>query len=458
MAGIRITLKETGQQSIARLWVYNPNEEKEPDYLIHFRRPETYNGEFGFDWMRDNYKEICSDYEKLKKEYYDAEKNEKVELGHKEYFVPWLSMFPKQEEDELKQEVKLKIEIETLNNYQIQDDDYIEIPSKAGIRFNPDTFKVSEINENTLVEVICETPLIIDTTIEVFSKNNKCIVGKLNVFKNDISYKLNVRFVEVKLKGRLQKQTNNIKNILDFSQNVTMVESPILPNGKKIESLKLDKVIANWKEYIKEKEIYFKQMFKQSLIEYEPIKNKKGKIDFREIEINFGNYIINSQNEKNRDKINIISIDLDAIVCDLTYFLECLKEVYKSKYEQEKGVTVFIMPIITRFPDETNNGKIDYHDGIADDIFSSGRYILMAYKSDNFRDSTLVHEAAHTLGLVHSFQERTLDNGREVVSQHIFEYGTTDNIMDYSLNSDTFWKWQWKKMQEDTNDLEIIKH
>jgi len=22
----------------------------------------------------------------------------------------------------------------------------------------------------------------------------------------------------------------------------------------------------------------------------------------------------------------------------------------------------------------------------------------------------------------------------------------------------SFWRWQWKKMQEDTNDLEIIKH
>ena len=58
MAGIRITLKETGQQSIARLWVYNPNEEKEPDYLIHFRRPQNYEGEFGFDWVRDEYIEI----------------------------------------------------------------------------------------------------------------------------------------------------------------------------------------------------------------------------------------------------------------------------------------------------------------------------------------------------------------------------------------------------------------
>lgn len=73
MAGIRITLKETGQQSVARLWVYTPPESKkkeEPDYLIHFRRPETYDGEFGFDWMRDNYHDntvIDSDYEELKK-------------------------------------------------------------------------------------------------------------------------------------------------------------------------------------------------------------------------------------------------------------------------------------------------------------------------------------------------------------------------------------------------------
>ena len=71
MAGIRITLKETGQQSIARLWVHTPPEsekKEEPDYLIHFRRPETYNGEFGFDWMRDDYSTVCNNYEELKKE------------------------------------------------------------------------------------------------------------------------------------------------------------------------------------------------------------------------------------------------------------------------------------------------------------------------------------------------------------------------------------------------------
>ncbi|WP_169313175.1 hypothetical protein [Ornithobacterium rhinotracheale] len=50
-----------------------------------------------------------------------------------------------------------------------------------------------------------------------------------------------------------------------------------------------------------------------------------------------------------------------------------------------------------------------------------------------------------------------MDNGREVVSKHIFKTGTTDNVMDYSVNSDVFWKWQWQKMQEDTNDLILEK-
>ena len=72
MAGIRITLKETGQQSVARLWVYSPSKsetEEALNFLIHFRRPDNYDGEFGFDWMRDDYNTVCNNYKELKKEY-----------------------------------------------------------------------------------------------------------------------------------------------------------------------------------------------------------------------------------------------------------------------------------------------------------------------------------------------------------------------------------------------------
>ena len=107
MAGIRITLKETGQQSIAQTMGFTIL--MKPDFLIHFRRPEDYYGEFGFDWMRDDYSTICNNYEELKKEYYDCEKNEKVELlKDKEYFVPWFSMLPKQKD------VKLALKLENI--------------------------------------------------------------------------------------------------------------------------------------------------------------------------------------------------------------------------------------------------------------------------------------------------------------------------------------------------------
>ena len=182
--------------------------EIERKYLIHFRRPDNYEGEFGFDWMRDNYKEICNDYEALKKEYYDAEKKEKVEIEGQEYFVPWLSMFPNQKG------VKLNLEVEKIDDYQVRDDDYIELPAKAGVSFNPDTFKVSEINQNTMVEVICETPLISDTTIEVLNKNNKRVVGKLNVFANNEILSLDIKFVKVCKDRHLQllKEKNEIRN------------------------------------------------------------------------------------------------------------------------------------------------------------------------------------------------------------------------------------------------------
>ena len=452
MAGIRITLKETGQQTIARLWVHNPNEEKEPDYLIHFRRPETYDGEFGFDWMRDNYKEICSDYEKLKKEYYDAEKNEKVELGHKEYFVPWLSIFPKQEDDKLKQEVKLRIEVEVLNNYQIQDDDYIKIPSKAGIIFNPDKIKVSDINNDTTIEVICKEPLEKNICITVLDKNN-IEVGKLNVIKNDITYKLNIRFIKVKFRGKIEQNKAGIKNKLNFSLGKT---TALPPSGQEIvQNLDMKDRMNEWVKYVETSEENFNLKLCQALIKYCPIKIDN-KIDYRNIELNFDSFIVGTASKSkgiNRVKSSITSIDLDAIACYMEEFILGLKEIYEEKYGTEKGVIVFLLPITVRytnFPD-TNIG---YHDGFADEVFKEGRYIMLTNKTSDFKYFTLLHEIGHTLGLFHSFQEKQIDEkGRKIIPTHTFKEGFTENIMDYNIFPVSFWKWQWIEMHKDDLDL-----
>lgn len=63
----------------------------------------------------------------------------------------------------------------------------------------------------------------------------------------------------------------------------------------------------------------------------------------------------------------------------------------------------------------------------------------------------------HTLGLFYSFQTETVDHDRPVTPEHTFRYQTTENIMDYSIKTFTFWKYQWDKMRLDNHDLELIQ-
>ena len=457
MAGIRITLKETGQQSIARLWVHTPPESKkkeEPDYLIHFRRPEDYYGEFGFDWMDSNYKsniikefqygnetKNLNDYESLKKEYYDCEKNEKVELSkNKEYFVPWLSIFPKQEDDKLKQEddklkqeVKLKIEVEKLNNYQIQDDDYIEIPSKAGISFNPDKIKVSEINENTTIEVICKKPLVNDICVSVLDKN-KQEVGKLNVIKNNDNYHLSIQLVKI-----IANKGNDIAN---------------------------QEIFKNFSPYeVKVIQEELQKYYNQPLIhlKFLPIKDLTIDIDkFRK----------NGVLSFDQDKAGNISL--------LRVLDNFEKEIFNEYFKGFKGIVVFLSSI---FKNNLNAGHAKIYPLDNHYLFISPYLVGDVDK----RSLVITHEIGHTLGLDHSSEmssyflnkkmiEKSVEklenvsyNGRtytreqyikvklkeleKVVPKFLFNYSTNDNIMekDNNITQKSFWRWQWLKMQEELN-------
>jgi len=125
------------QQDVEATLLTSDQEEQEEEidlkFIAKLERLDGYKGEFGFDWMRDDYKTICEDYEKLKKEYTPTK------IHGKDYFVPWLSLFPKQKN------VKLKLIITEIEG-TATDTDIIKLPSKSGIQFEPNELKVSEAN------------------------------------------------------------------------------------------------------------------------------------------------------------------------------------------------------------------------------------------------------------------------------------------------------------------------
>ena len=84
-------------------------------------------------------------------------------------------MFPKQEN------VKLKLTITEIEGTP-KDIDIIKLPTKNGIKFEPNELKVSEAN-NTEITVICESPLNNNFVISLLDKDDE-EVGKLNIFKN----------------------------------------------------------------------------------------------------------------------------------------------------------------------------------------------------------------------------------------------------------------------------------
>jgi len=454
-------------------------------FLIHFRHSSTYNGEFGFDWMRDEYiypitlvngtmKELCVDIAKLKTEYKTTDVVDDVSSYDKDYYCSFLNLM-------LNQEATLDLEVEELE---------VLSSDSTGIIFessNPDlTITPATVPLNTLIaagkknkplggiasrdyylatnqiKVKCNKAFTKNEQIKVFAKlkdtttgsEDKLEVGKMMVMKNDQIYKLKARFVEVRLRGKITANNLSLgtENALDFSAGTSVASIPSAGISNSI-PLTLSTTISNWKSHIENNENDFKNKFNQALIKYERLP------DYKTLRVDFRNFTVGtSSGGTGIDKIkkSITSIDIDAIACDMEEFLNGLHEMYATENTPETGIIVFLLPIIIRYSNPPAGVRVDYLDGFSDDIFSSGKYIMMTKYSSSLRKETLVHEAAHTLGLFHSFQTATKDHGRDVTPDYTFEYATTDNIMDYSVNVNTFWKWQWKKMKLDTTDLELI--
>jgi len=457
------------------------------NFLVHFEIDENnYDGSFGFDWMRNEYKHICPYYAKLKEEYRDCNDNTLWKPQGREYFIPWVALRKGQKN------VKLKISIERLNTLPIEDTDTIQFTQQNGISFSVADINVKEIINKGFVEVelYCNTVSEKDRLYKVFDGKGN-IVGKLNIFRNKTTYQLDVRFVEVKFKGSVtQDPPENAKNMNDVeklilirdSGNINILSRRIynftdnttktFVEGGTTEPQSLNQIetIDKWKQYIEENEEFFKKLLNQSLIDYNPIKeNNEIKYEVMEIDLGFftiGNNPLGSKNWLIRESFKDLkpNSNSNSVVCDLYklregiiahYLLSYLKDyTLNAVQERTKGVTFFILPIMIDGP--TNDEILDALSDDLDknDIKNSSRYVLLLRYTEKLKKNTIVHEAAHTLGLTHTYREE----GNDIKPKVFFRKDETKNIMDEGKkfkDNNLFWKWQWDTMIKDS-DLKPI--
>lgn len=402
--------------------------------IVQFRPNKNWKGEFGFDWIRladtklfnDNsfknivaYQYFDSTYAKkvdnsnsnyvnkydgsfkadeamfnnLKKEYnpfsipWKTYKDKSGKEIAEEYYIPWLS---------LKKDKEAKITFFA----EIKDEaDYLEFTKSDYFSFTPDKIEIKGKKKISLddfeVTIKCIKEFTTDQTIELKAfKAEKgttieAIVGKINVWANDVTKhkKKDVVFVKIK--------TPEIK----------------IGDGERVPSVTDEKKRIN--QYLEQAYI---QLSDSSIIVELDLTAEK----------DFNDFITSSQIDSDKSSGGK-SLD--------SYLKSKLEKAYPGKYN--KHFKAFY------FAEDGYNAGGGHVSG-----YSAPRadYVVV-FKSKN--DQTAAHEFLHAMNLPHTFtnKETTSD------ALFTYEFTKTDNLLDYShrlgsgnnSNRCSLFYWQWKQ-------------
>ncbi|SEA53039.1 zinc metalloprotease, partial [Bizionia paragorgiae] len=383
-----------------------------PKVIVDFRPSKSYDGEYGFDYMRDKnkkdkltYKDILgtnktvistttkkkenkftkyttdAKYKELKCDFYDSidiDWHKNPDGSHYEYIQSWLSIYPKETQT-------LSLQVETIEN-----------PKKLDLTFeyNKTLFKLNtekipaqskgkkRLKDHLTIECIKEFNT--DQIIKVLYGKRQ--LGQLNVLKNDKANRKKVEVVFVKVNTQLFSGTVKKGKTTgeDAFLKKYLTQAYIQPNIiEEVLDLTADTT--------------FNKTFDTK---------SKGYIDNR---TGLHDYLNKKMDTKYKDYLKV-------------YFIpdEC--------------------------PSFNKAGtKVGRVNGQAKDI-SSDAVVLF----DGHNTSTTTHESLHALGLYHTFS-------RDKNHPYSYKKGETYNIMDYSHQSRygskkriMTWLWQWKKLWTNT--------
>ena len=379
-----------------------------PKVLVNFRTGNSYDGEYGFDWIRMGdtgkpgdvwYKDIIGRYESKKFVQDDKEYNklgklfEMVDHPTKpkdKYVVPVLALLPNK-----KATLTLKVEVKGSDAEKIEfkyDKTYFKL-NKTEVSHK--TVGKKELADDLTIECIKEFGS--NQYIEVLADGN--FAGKLKVIANDKAhrYKANIVFVKVRTDLNGRKDKGKIYNV----------------SGE---------------------DTYLSKYFKQAFIEPNIIEKE---LDLRNDSVLNSTYKLTFMRKKYINSIKGIH--------------KHLRIAFEEKHPGFKNyLKVFFFGVEGGKMKIDNTGSKYYRglNGSAENINSKA---VVLYDSHN--NSTTTHEVLHAMGLHHTFSNRSALTLKE---------GQTDNIMDYShqsrygkINRISTYQWQWANIH---NHLETNKN
>ena len=439
--------------------------------MVEFRPTSTYDGSFGFDWLRvdDNkleeqshyseeqpYDSIIeggygdgktdltggkdgSAYKKLKGEYeiivVNMQDKSDGSKRTKEYFVPYLSIYPKSYVDTLtntdqKNKPLFEAELALLVDIGVDEIDSLEF------KYDKSIFDLDKVKLQDTKRTAAGKQFSMDKTIKITCKKEipDLSSGEISVYaypKDSKGKPAAEREAMRSLAGKIQVLPNGEERRKKQKFVLIRVKTNILPNNSTPQSGDFTedelKIIRN---------VLFQSLIETEIIE-ERIDENSEKIpieldltnddDFK-IQSNgqIGKYVTEDGKIKNGDT------ETDKTGTSMVHSLrdKFLSEPKNSKFKD--CFTVFAF------------GNVPFASSMAGRVENIGEKNVMLSPVESRWNSTLPHEALHGLGLHHTHaDERPIKESSRI---YIYRNRTTDNIMKYNNRIDnrrTTWHWQW---------------
>ena len=463
-------------------------------FTIHFRRPAKlkqnndapYKGEYGFDWLRDEYiypmkvvlvdmwsstpsnlnmfTPLCKKPINLRKEYLPkVESPEKEFKPHgQDYYPAWLSIFACNVQGDNadagsnmhEHGVYLDLQLDEIDEINNDDTEIFFKPSVPCLKITPEKISISEFLKTSkqnrglhglthkpainfyllenAVKIICQGDTLKQhEEIKVFAKcgSDQYEVGQLMVYKNNKIGKANIIVVNVitkydKNNNKVIPQSHpSLKNLYNCqSFNQAMIQVDI-NTGENFDLFALREQYQDVEEFLKD--------------------------------IDDQNYL-NGTRPEMLNKIDPAE-DIRKRLCAL--YEKYGKHDLKGKHieDEEHYNTYLLFTNILLGRGQLGAAQLNKETNEWGNMF-------VIYANALTDDHTLVHEAAHTFTLPHIFEHTNLND------KPVFYQGYTENYMDYfllylTLNPNSLWpgsyedkmysffKWQWDMMLKDTKSI-----